>query len=225
MQDPKQVAGYYAANLVQDGMIVGLGTGSTARFAIERLGQRVASGLSIKAVPTSEASAKLARKLSIELVSLDNVASIDITIDGADEIDTEFNMIKGGGGALLREKVVASITRKQVCIVDPSKVVEQLGKFALPVEVVPFGLTVVKRRLEALGAAICNVRQDEGIDYITDNHNKIIDCGFYPIERPAELERQIKMIPGVVEVGLFIGLAHVLVIGNPDGSVTVRERL
>lgn len=223
-KNPKQVAGYYAADLVEDGMMVGLGTGSTAWFAIERLGQRVSAGLSITAIPTSEASDKQARSLGIEIVSFEGVSAIDITIDGADEIDPNFHMLKGGGGALLREKVVASITRRQVCIVDPTKQVERLGRFPLPVEVVPFGLPVVKRRLEQMGAT-CHIRKTkDGSSYFTDNHNQILDCAFYPIEDPAGLEKAIKMLPGVVEVGLFIGMAHTLIIGNPDGTVTVKER-
>jgi ribose 5-phosphate isomerase A len=222
-QDPKAVAGTYAANLVKDGMVVGLGTGSTSVFAIKRLGERVKEGLKISGIPTSEASARLATELGIPLVGFDQTRHLDITIDGADEIDENFNMIKGGGGALLREKIVASITKRQIAIVDPNKVVEKLGKFPLPVEVVPFGAPVVARAIEALGGKP-KMRQRDGKDYLTDNGNNILDCDFYPIADAPKLEREIKMIPGVVEVGLFIKLAHTLIIGRPDGEATVKER-
>jgi ribose 5-phosphate isomerase A len=225
-KNPKEVAGYTAADMVSDGMVVGLGTGSTSVFAIKRLGERVREGLKITGIPTSEASAKLATELGIPLVGFDSVTALDITIDGADEINADFDMLKGGGGALLREKVVASLTKRQICIVDPNKVVEKLGKFKLPVEVVPFGYQVVARRIEALGGKSF-LRQTKDADpknYVTDNHNYILDCDFYPIEDPPALERELKMIPGVVEVGLFINLAHTLIVGNPDGTCTIKER-
>jgi ribose 5-phosphate isomerase A len=221
--DPKQAAGIYAANLVTNGMTVGLGTGSTSRFAIARLGERVQAGLQIQAIPTSEASAQQARELNIPLVDFDNITTIDMTIDGADEIDLNFYMIKGGGGALLREKIVASITKRQICIVDPKKVVPIMGKFPLPVEVVPFGWPVVARELEKLGGRV-QLRQSENQTYRTDNGNFILDVNFYPIVDPPALEKAIKMLPGVVEVGLFIDLAHTLIIGHPDGSCVVKER-
>ncbi|MFY9221126.1 MAG: ribose-5-phosphate isomerase RpiA [Blastocatellia bacterium] len=222
-QDPKAVSGTYAANLVTDGMAVGLGTGSTARFAILRLGERVKEGLNIVAIPTSEASATLAKELGIKLVGFNEVNQLDITIDGADEIDADFNMLKGGGGALLREKVVASITKRQICIVDPNKVVEKLGKFPLPVEVVKFGWEVVANRVTSMGGKY-TVRQRDSQNYVTDNGNYILDCDFYPIENAPELEKTLKMIPGVVEVGLFINLAHTLIMGHSNGECTVRER-
>lgn len=222
-KNPKEIAGFYAADQVQDGMVVGLGTGSTSVFAIKRLGQRVKEGLKITGIPTSEASARLATELNIPLVNFDNTASIDITIDGADEIDANFYMVKGGGGALLREKVVASITKRQICIVDPNKIVEKLGKFPLPVEVVPFGWKVVERRIIAMGGKP-TLREREGKTYVTDNSNYILDCDFYPIQDAPGLERALMMMPGVLEVGLFIDLAHTLVVGQPDGTVTVKER-
>ncbi len=222
-KDPKEVSGTYAANLVQEGMAVGLGTGSTAKFAILRLGERVKEGLNIVAIPTSEASAQLAKELGIKLVSFGEVTHLDITIDGADEIDPNFYMLKGGGGALLREKIVASITKRQICIVDPNKTVEKLGKFPLPVEVIKFGWEVVARKIESMGGKY-KVRQRDGQNYVTDNGNYILDCDFYPIENPPELEKAIKMVPGVVEVGLFINLAHTLIMGHASGECTVRER-
>ncbi|MBX7221618.1 MAG: ribose-5-phosphate isomerase RpiA [Blastocatellia bacterium] len=224
--NPKEVAGTFAANLVQDGMTVGLGTGSTAWFAIQRLGERVREGLQMRAIPTSEASARQATELGIQLVGFDAVNHIDITIDGADEINAEFCMLKGGGGALLREKVVASITKRQICIVDPSKVVEFLGTFPLPVEVVPFGWPVVARHVEALGGSytLRQTKDAEPTTYVTDNGNYILDCNLYPITDPPKLEQNLKMLPGVVEVGLFIDMAHTLIIGNPDGTCSLKDK-
>ena len=224
--NPKEVAGVFAANLVTEGMVVGLGTGSTATFMIKHLGKRVSEGLHITAIPTSEASAQLAQSLGIPLVGFGEVDHIDITIDGADEIDGRFDMLKGGGGALLREKVVASLTKRQVCIVDPIKVVEQMGKFPLPVEVVPFGWEVVAHRITALGGkyTLRQTKEAEPKTYVTDNGNYILDCDFYPITDAPALEQTIKMMPGVVEVGLFIQMAHTLIIGNEDGTCTVKER-
>jgi ribose 5-phosphate isomerase A len=224
--NPKAVAGKCAADLVQDGMVVGLGTGSTSVFAINRLGERVREGLKITGIPTSEASAKLATELGIPLVGFDKVTQIDITIDGADEIDDNFYMVKGGGGALLREKVVASITKRQICIVDPNKIVEKLGRFPLPVEVVPFGMQVVSRRIQSLGGkpTLRQAKDGSGNPYVTDNHNYILDCDFYPIQDPPGLELAINMMPGVVEVGLFINLAHTLIVGKEDGTCMIRER-
>jgi ribose 5-phosphate isomerase A len=159
-------------------------------------------------------------------VPLAEATTIDLTIDGADEIDADFAMIKGGGGALLREKVVASISRREVIVADRSKVVERLGvRFLLPVEVVPFARPVVWRRLSELGALPTLRVDDEGDPYRTDNQNEILDCRFEGgIADPAALERRLASLPGIVESGLFIGLAHALVIGDDDGSTEIRER-
>ena len=226
MQDPKEVAGRQAADLVQDGMRLGLGTGSTVHFTIVRISERIREEkLSVRCVPTSVDTEQKARALGIPLASLEDVDAIDLTIDGADEIDDCFDMIKGGGGALLREKVVASISREEAIVVGANKVVRKLGTtFALPVEVVPFALATVGRALARLGCEPVT-RTAGGGAYATDNGNRILDCRFpNGIADAPALERRIAAIPGVVESGLFVGLAHVLFIGKPDGTCEVRRK-
>jgi ribose 5-phosphate isomerase A len=224
MSSAKRAAGERAARLVENRTRIGLGTGSTVRYFLEALAARIASeGLEVAGVPTSLDTEARARELGIPLVGLDAVERLALTVDGADEIDGAFRMIKGGGGALLREKVVASITERQVVVVDPSKVVERLGTtFPLPVEVVPFALPVVERALPRLGG---DPRPRSGADYRTDNGNAILDVHFADgIDDPEALEQTLGTTPGVVESGLFIGLAETLLIGHPDGSVEQRER-
>ncbi|HVS10361.1 MAG TPA: ribose-5-phosphate isomerase RpiA [Planctomycetota bacterium] len=227
MHDPKEIAGRRAAEMVEDGMSLGLGTGSTVHFALLGLAERIAEeGLAVRGVPTSRDTESKARDLGIPLVGLEEVEALDLTLDGADEVDPDFNLIKGGGGALLREKVVASVTRREVILVGPGKLVERLGtSFMLPVEVVPFARAVVRRALAHLGCQPVLRVVEGGASYRTDNGNEILDCRFPGgIADPAGLERALAMIPGVVESGLFIGLAHALVIGHPDGRAEVRER-
>jgi ribose 5-phosphate isomerase A len=224
MHDPKEVAGTRAAELVRDGMRLGLGTGSTVHFSIVRLSERIRSEkLDVRCVPTSLDTERKARALAIPLATLDEVDGLDLTIDGADEIDTAFDMIKGGGGALLREKVVASISRRMAIVVGANKVVRRLGTTVpLPVEVVPFAQAPVERALARLGCAP-SLRLAEGRPYSTDNGNLILDCHFAQgIADPAGLEKRIAAIPGVVESGLFVGLAHALFIGREDGTCEVR---
>lgn len=225
--NPKQVAGYRAAEMVQTGSVVGLGTGSTVFFVLIRLAERIREeGLEITAVPTSVDTETKAREMGIPLVSLDEVGSIDLCIDGADEIDGDFHMIKGGGGALLREKVVASISEREVIVVGPEKVVSCLGTtFRLPVEVVPFARSLVVRKIQLMGAEPIVRMSDNGGSFLTDNGNEILDCHFPEgIDDPAALELALDAIPGVVESGLFISLAHAVVIGHPDGRSQVLEK-
>jgi len=227
MNRAKEAAGRRAAEFVRDGMIVGLGTGSTVLFTLERLAQRIQlEQLSLRGVPTSLDTERKARSLGIPLVELSEASAIDLTLDGADEIDARLDMIKGGGGALLREKVVASLSQREVIVVDRSKVVERLGlRFPLPVEVVPFACAAVARRIAALGASSMLRLRNGREPFVTDNGNQILDCRFPGgIADPARLERTLDEIPGVVESGLFIGLAQVLVIGDENGSCEVRER-
>jgi len=220
---PKQKAAERALELISSGQVVGLGTGSTAKFAIEGVGRLVKSGLAIKGVPTSIATEKMARELGIPLLDLNDAGVIDVTVDGADEVDPAFNMIKGGGGALTREKLVALASRKRVILVDESKLVARLGESRLlPVEVLQFATTYTMRLLAELGAAV-NPREQGGVPFVTDNGNHILDCDFGPIEDAAALEQKIKLLPGVVECGLFIGIADSLIIGFED-RVEVRER-
>jgi len=225
---PKEAAGRRAAEFVETGMTVGLGTGSTVWFTLVALTERIERGeLDLRGVPTSVDTEAKARELGIPLVELRDVESIDLTIDGADEIDGAFDMIKGGGGALLREKVVASISRREVIVVGPDKVVERLGRaFPLPVEVAPFALPVVSRALAGRGIRPTERTVSGSTEpFRTDNGNRILDCAFEDgIADAPRLAREIGLLPGVVECGLFIGLAHVLVIGHEDGRAEVRER-
>ena len=227
MANPKEVAGRRAAELVEDGMTVGLGTGSTVWFVLERLASRIREqGLRVRGVPTSLDTEKKARELGIPLVGLEQVGRLDLTIDGADELDPSFHMIKGGGGALLREKVVAYASEREAIVVGRDKLVERLGTtFPLPVEFVPFARAVVERSVRALGADPVLRRTSEGQPYRTDNGNEILDCRFAGgIADPCALELALDRIPGIVETGLFIDLAHLAVIGDADGSCEVRER-
>lgn len=221
--NPKKVAGERAAELVDDGMIVGLGTGSTAYYAIQKLGGRVREGLLIRGIPTSEQSRIQAEREGIPLIDFAETIRIDLTIDGADEIDPAFNLIKGGGGALFREKLVATASHREIIVADESKLKDRLGGFPLPVEVVPFGWQYVRLNLEALGCR-ARLRVSENGAFVTDNGNHILDCAFGAIDDPADLERRIGAICGVVESGLFVGLAHQVVIGKADGTLEERSR-
>lgn len=221
----KREAGKRAAQFVSDGQIVGLGTGSTTRYAIEEIGRLVKEGLKITGVPTSVASEQMAKELGIPLLSLNEIEEIDVTIDGADEINPDFHMIKGGGGALTREKLVALASNKVVIVIDPSKRVPILGasgRYPLPVEVLPFAWNLSARLLGKLGCA-WTLREKVGEVFVTDNGNYILDCHFGPIQDPVSLEKEIKLLPGVVENGLFVGIADTLVIGGEDG-VEIQER-
>ena len=226
MDRAKRAAGRRAAAMVEDGMRVGLGTGSTARCLIERLGERVREeGLSIRAVPTSTATARLAEKEGIELADLNDLGGLDIAIDGADELDARLSLIKGGGGALLREKIVAAASERMVVIADAAKRVAALGAFPLPVEVIPFGWRPARDQIEdvlsagdVLGQDIA-LRMDGDAPYRTDEGNHILDLALSRIGVPERLAAALNRIPGVVEHGLFIGLADLAILGLPDGSV------
>jgi ribose 5-phosphate isomerase A len=219
----KEAAGRAAAELVREGDIVGLGTGSTAYFAVVALGERVKAGLKIIGIPTSTQTAELARAIGIPLTTLDEHPEIDITIDGADEIDPKLNLIKGGGGALLREKVVASVTKNMVVVADSGKIVAALGKFPLPVEVISFARTVVEKKIVALGASPKLRMKSDGNPYLTDNGNQILDCSFGKIVDPPALARELSGMPGVVEHGLFIGLAKLALVGSGDRVEELRS--
>lgn len=220
VQKAKQAAAEKAISYIKDGMIIGLGTGSTAYFAIQKLGKLVAQGLTVKAVPTSSATERLAREQAIPL--LDEFDRVDVTIDGADEVDVCGNLIKGGGGALTREKLVAAASEMEIIIVDESKLVPTLGNFPLPVEVLPFGWPFVQKRLNALDCE-STVRTCDEKFFVTDNQNYIIDCEFGVISHPSELASEIKSIPGVVECGLFIELTDLVIVGRADGSAEEKS--
>jgi ribose 5-phosphate isomerase A len=213
-EEEKEAAGRAGAKLVRDGDVVGLGTGSTAYFAVIALGERVRAGLKIIGIPTSIQTADLARAVGIPLTTLDEHPEIDITIDGADEVDPQLRLIKGGGGALLREKVVASASKRVIVVADSGKIVSVLGKFPLPVEVISFALTVVEKKIVALGASAKLRTRPDGSSYLTDNGNPILDCSFGKIDDPPALALALSNTPGIVEHGLFIGLASVALIGR-----------
>lgn len=222
----KQNAGLKAAEYVKDGMIVGLGTGSTADFAIRALGERVNNGLSIKTIPTSIASEKLARSLDIPLTNFEDHPVIDLTIDGADEVDPQLELIKGLGGALLREKIVAACTIEQIIIIDASKQVKKLGtRNPLPIEVVPFSWSLVYKKLTEHGLQPKLRKTKTGQIFDTDNGNYIIDCNFpVGITNPAETNNWINTLPGVIENGLFVELTDLVIIGHEDGKCQLIKR-
>jgi ribose 5-phosphate isomerase A len=211
-----------AQRYVAEGSVVGLGTGKAASAFIGSLGVRVAAGLKVRGIATSQASAEIARTLQIPLVGLDQIESIDVTVDGADEVDPQGNLIKGYGGALVREKIVAAASKKLVILVGEEKLVPVLGsRGKLPVEVLPFGMPATARHLQAQGLAP-QPRMAEGKPFVTDNGNHILDCGTGPIARPAELEAKLRAIPGVVGTGLFLAMADVVLVQRGE-QVEVRE--
>ncbi|WP_300598761.1 ribose-5-phosphate isomerase RpiA [Niabella sp.] len=205
-----------AVSFVKDGQIVGLGTGSTAYFAIKEIGQMVREGLQIRAIPTSDATRQLAEEWNIPMADINDIQTIDVTIDGADEFNNRLQLIKGGGGALLREKIVASITQTQLIIADASKQVEKLGAFKVPIEVIPFAANAVSRKLSALNGT-ATLRVKNGHTYITDQGNHILDVSFGLIDEPGLLAKELDHITGVVEHGLFIDLADYIIVGKGNG--------
>ncbi|MFO1078159.1 MAG: ribose-5-phosphate isomerase RpiA [Planctomycetota bacterium] len=218
----KRAAAYAAADLVQSGTTIGLGTGSTFAFVIDRLAQRMAQeSLKVRGVPTSEATAKLAAAAGIEVTNLDAIDRLDLAIDGADEVDGHKNLIKGGGGAHLRERIVAAAAKELVVVVDDKKLVPVLGKaFLLPVEIVPLGWKQTSRRVAATGCEPKR-REKDGQPVVTDNGNWIVDCKYPGIEDAALLDDQLNGIIGVVDHGLFVGMAGRVVVGDAAGKVRV----
>ncbi|MDQ3277462.1 MAG: ribose-5-phosphate isomerase RpiA [Bacteroidota bacterium] len=219
--DPKRLAAEKAVEYVKNNMVVGLGTGSTAYWAIQAIGEKVRQGLIIRAVCTSSATEKLAKDLQIPLVTFSATPQLDLAIDGADEIDQQKALIKGGGGALLREKIVAYNSQQFLVIADESKLSEKLGRFPLPVEVLPFGVEMTLQHLQAIckNAAI---RMKNDSPYLTDNGNNIIDCQIETIPDPEAAQIAIKAIPGVLETGLFYALKNCrVIIGYEDGRVEI----
>ena len=225
----KREAARRALEFVQPGMRLGLGTGSTAKHFVELLGEKVRAGMNIIGVPTSEATRADAERLGIALSTLDETPALDVTVDGADEIAADLNVIKGGGGALLREKIVASATARMIVIADESKWVAVLGRFPLPIEVVPFGLTVTHRAVEAAAAAadcpgrVILRRGKDGHAFVTDGGHLILDAALDKITDPPVLAGRLNAIPGVVEHGLFIGLAQTAILAGP-GGIRIVER-
>lgn len=226
----KFAAARRAVDFVEDGMRVGLGTGSTAAWMVRCLGKRVREGgIRIKGVPTSVRTAELAREVGIEVISLDQAGWLDLTIDGADEFDADFNLIKGGGGALLHEKIVATASDRMIVIADPAKDVATLGAFALPVEVIPFGgqasRSLIEKALvdlDVIGREV-TLRMNGQAPFTTDEGNHIVDLHLKRIADPRQLSQVLNQIPGVVENGLFIDICDVVVVGHGDGRVEVRD--
>ncbi len=220
--EQKQAAAAKAVEYIEEGMVLGLGTGSCAAKMVDLLGKRVAAGLRVTGVPTSEATAAQARALNIPIVGLDEVSVIDLTIDGTDEVDPEGRLIKGGGGAHLREKIVASLSDRMIVIAEAKKKVRQLGAFKLPVEVVRFAAGALKPKLEALGSVPTLRLAKDGTPFLTDEGNYIYDCAFGKIDDPEELALTLSTMPGVVEHGLFIGYADLVLIGTDDGVEVIE---
>lgn len=215
----KQRVALHASRLVEPGMTLGLGSGTTMYWFIMALAERVKEGLQFTAVPTSAEVQQLAEEKGITLKTLNEVEYIDLTIDGADEIDPAWQLIKGGGGALLQEKLVASVSRRLVIIADNSKLVQQLGKFPLPIEVVPYGWKSVQRRIEKSYTIDTSLREKNGKPFLTDHGHYILNCHFRQITDAPTLNGELNLVPGVVETGLFIDMVSAVQIGYPDGSV------
>jgi len=212
-----------AVDYIEDGMVVGLGTGSTVNYTIKKLGESVAKGLTVTGIPTSLRTKKLATECKIPLADIDDYPEIDLTIDGADEVDSNLNLIKGGGGALTREKIIAYHSKKVIIVIDETKIVKALGSdFPLPVEIVKYGWTATKKTVEELK---CRVELRKIVDepYITDNGNYIIDCEFERIGDPEEIDLALHTIPGVVETGLFLGLVDEVIVGSKQGIMSLGE--
>lgn len=215
--EQKYAAAEAAVKYVEDGMVLGLGTGSCAAKMVDLLGARVQTGLKVAGVPTSESTAKQAMNLGIDIVGFDDVKIIDLTIDGTDEVDPQRRLIKGGGGAHLREKIVASLSDHMIIIAEAKKTVSQLGAFKLPVEVVCFAAPALLPKLEALGCQPSLRTNKEGSLFLTDEENYVIDCDFGVIEEPESLALTLSIMPGVVEHGLFIDYADTIIIGTDNG--------
>ena len=218
----KKVAGERAVEFIKDGMTVGLGTGSTVHWTLMRLGSMVKKGFNVRAVPTSKPTEELALELGIRLVTLAEVQELDLTIDGADEISPSLDLIKGAGGALLREKLIAAASIRLVIVAEEKKLVPALGSAPLPVEVVRFAWEATARRVGELNC-VPTLRLETGEPYVTDNGNYILDCACGMIDDPAGLNRALKLLPGVVETGLFIGMADVAVVAAEDGVKIINS--
>jgi ribose 5-phosphate isomerase A len=219
-EEIKKNVGFYAVNFVKQGMTIGLGSGTTVYWFIKELSKRIKQGLSIKTVPTSIATDRLAKEAGIAISDLNEIESLPLTIDGADEIDPNGQLIKGGGGALLQEKIVAAASEELIIIADNSKLVQQLGKFPLPVEVVPFGYKQVQQKI--ISSGLCktvNLRQKNNQPFITDHQHYILDCTFEKIDDAFALNSVLHLIPGVAETGLFIDMASKAIIGHEDGRI------
>lgn len=224
-EDAKKRVAMEAVKLVKDDFVIGLGSGSTAAYMIKEIGRLVSqNNLRVLAVPSSSQAMLLAASSGLPVTTLDEHPILDLVIDGADEVDKNFDMIKGGGGALLREKIVASSAKQVVIVADETKLVEKLGKFKVPIEVLPFGLAKVIAKIKELGGKpIVREGQRKMGPVVTDNGNYIVDADFGLINDAAKLDKQLKLIPGVLETGLFIGLANIVYLGKKDGITKLKN--
>lgn len=219
----KKLVGETAVDYVKEGMVLGLGTGSTVFYTIAKLGRLVQQGFSVKGVPSSIKTEKLALEAGIPLVPLNQIEQVDLAIDGADEVDLSLNLIKGGGGALLREKIIAKAAKSFIVVADSRKIVTKLGAFPLPVEVVPFGLGMTMKSIQDLGLSP-EIRQKNGSLFKTDNGNFIVDCKIPEKINLQHLEQNLNLIPGVVDNGLFIGIADTIITLNKEKNILVHVR-
>ncbi|MFD1362113.1 ribose-5-phosphate isomerase RpiA [Lentibacillus salinarum] len=219
----KKNAGEASVSLIENGMTVGLGTGSTVYWMMRKLGERVANGLEVQGIPSSRQTEAWANEFGVPLTDFSQVKELDLAIDGADEVDQQWQLIKGGGGALVREKIIAAAARKFVVIVDDSKTVTQLGAFPLPVEILPFGWEMTTARIVELGVTPVIRRNDANDIFVSDNSNYIVDCRFGSITDPKTLHQQLKQLTGVVDTGLFVDMSDKVIIGHPDRTETLSE--
>ncbi|MCJ0930153.1 ribose-5-phosphate isomerase RpiA [Virgibacillus halodenitrificans] len=222
-EELKKAAGEASIKYVEDGMKIGLGSGSTVYWLIQALGQYIKDGGKIEGIPSSEQTQRWAAEAGVPLTTFSKVEQLDVTIDGADEVDKNLQLIKGGGGALFREKIIAAAAKTLIIIVDETKKVKQLGRFPLPVEVLPFGWEVTANRISKLGGKP-ELRKKDGDIYRSDNGNYILDCSFSYIADPAILESQLKNIVGVVETGLFVNMADKVIVGKTDGLEVIEKK-
>jgi ribose 5-phosphate isomerase A len=219
----KKAAALKAIEFIRDGMVVGLGTGSTAKHLLVALGEQVRAGRKLRGVATSQETAALARESGIPLIDTENRWEIDAALDGADQVDPDFNLIKGGGGALLKEKIVVASAKQFIVMIDHTKQVSVLGgSFPLPIEVIPFGWGSTARKIEALTKSRAVLRERNGVPFKTEAGHLIVDVHIDRIDRPGELETALNLIPGVVETGLFVGRTNVLIVGTPQGVHTIH---
>lgn len=218
----KENAGLKALEFVKEGMVIGLGSGSTAAFFIKHLITRCQNGLNIKAVATSLESERMAREGGIPMLDINSITSLDLVVDGADQIDPQKRLIKGAGGALMREKIVATMSKVMVAIADESKLVEKLGLCSLPLEILPFGVEAIRKQMADLGYRGTWRKKTDGSYYMTDNHNRIFDVSLpSELDDPELVNAQLRAIPGVLETGFFFNLATYIVISKKDGTVSV----
>ncbi|QOR67790.1 ribose-5-phosphate isomerase RpiA [Cytobacillus suaedae] len=221
-QDQKKLVGERAAEYVQDGMTVGLGSGSTVYWTLKKLGEMIQQGMKVRGIPSSKRTEGWANEFGIPLIDFKDVDYLDIAIDGADEVDTNLNLSKGGGGSLLREKLVDDYARKLIIVVDQSKMVNQLGRFPLPVEIVPFGWEVTAERIAKLGC-VPKLRMNDHEIFVTNNGNYIVDCQFNTISDPGALHNQLKLLLGVVETGLFVNMTDIVIVSGDDGIRVIEK--